>query len=94
MSFIWDKSREQSAINHALATFLTFLWFINFAMGKLSRTEPATDLWSEEAEVSPGRVGDEPGRRKCLMCARSFDSEGTHNRICRRCKASQTYRSG
>ncbi len=30
--------------------------------------------------------------RSCLMCGRSFDSEGAHNRICRRCKASQTYR--
>jgi hypothetical protein len=32
--------------------------------------------------------------RKCLMCAEPFQSEGPQNRICRKCKSSQTYRDG
>lgn len=32
--------------------------------------------------------------RKCLMCGERFLSEGRHNRICQKCKSSQTYRSG
>ncbi len=32
--------------------------------------------------------------RKCLMCAEAFQSEGPQNRICRKCKSSQTYRDG
>jgi len=32
--------------------------------------------------------------RKCLMCQRKFESQGSHNRICQRCTATETYRSG
>jgi len=32
--------------------------------------------------------------RKCLMCQRTFESQGSHNRICQRCTATETYRSG
>lgn len=31
-------------------------------------------------------------RRRCLMCGRDFPSEGTYNRICKKCKSSQAWR--
>jgi hypothetical protein len=33
-------------------------------------------------------------QRRCLACGNSFDSEGPHNRICRRCKSSKVWRDG
>ncbi len=32
--------------------------------------------------------------RKCLMCGERFESDGPQNRICRKCKSTQTYRDG
>lgn len=32
--------------------------------------------------------------RKCLMCGGAFESEGAHNRICRKCKLTRTWREG
>jgi len=32
--------------------------------------------------------------RHCLMCRTAFSSEGPHNRVCRRCRASQVWRDG
>ena len=32
--------------------------------------------------------------RRCLRCRESFESEGTHHRICNRCKASRSWREG
>ena len=57
-------------------------------------------MWEDprrSASEITGREGErtacsEHQPRACLMCGDSFDSEGAHNRICRRCKASQTYR--
>ncbi|MBL6957878.1 MAG: hypothetical protein ISR52_02785 [Rhodospirillales bacterium] len=34
------------------------------------------------------------GSRKCLMCGETFDSEGSHNRVCKRCKGTQAWREG
>ena len=59
---------------------------------------PARRHKAQEAAGEPKRaVAPSRGRslrrtRTCLMCGRSFESDGAHNRICRRCKASQTYR--
>ncbi len=48
---------------------------------------------SEKTGRKPARTPrTERKPRSCLMCGRSFDSEGAHNRICRRCKAGQAYR--
>jgi hypothetical protein len=48
---------------------------------------------SEKAGRKPARTPQSERKpRSCLMCSRNFDSDGAHNRICRRCKASQTYR--
>lgn len=32
--------------------------------------------------------------RSCLMCSSSFQSYGSHNRICNRCKDTQSYQNG
>ena len=39
-------------------------------------------------------TGAKMKERKCLMCQRTFQSQGSHNRICQRCTATETYRSG
>ena len=31
-------------------------------------------------------------KRLCLCCRQEFDSEGTHNRLCCRCKSTDAYR--
>ncbi len=31
--------------------------------------------------------------RRCLMCGRDFVSEGSHNRVCKRCKETNAWRS-
>jgi DnaJ-class molecular chaperone len=36
----------------------------------------------------------QPKDRRCLMCKTSFESEGKHNRICRKCKGSSAWREG
>ena len=80
------------------ATFLTFSVIMWAAMGDWTKSEPAparrteSDLDDLDEPRDDGARG--PRQRTCLMCGRSFESEGAHNRICRRCKASQTYRSG
>jgi hypothetical protein len=61
-------------------------------MGNQTKTAPGTAWRSEESEDEPVRAPRGAGPRKCLMCGRPFDSEGSHNRICRRCKSSQAYR--
>ena len=32
--------------------------------------------------------------RKCLMCGNQFESEGVHNRICKKCKGTNAWRLG
>lgn len=32
--------------------------------------------------------------RTCLMCGDTFPSNGSHNRICKRCKSTQAWREG
>jgi hypothetical protein len=31
---------------------------------------------------------------KCLICATPFDSEGIHNRICSKCKTTESWKYG
>ncbi|MCB2101241.1 MAG: hypothetical protein KDE22_10255 [Rhodobacterales bacterium] len=37
---------------------------------------------------------DSAKNRACLMCGDTFKSEGAHNRICRKCKETKTWREG
>ena len=37
---------------------------------------------------------DVPKLRKCLRCKADFQSEWSGERVCRRCKASSTWRNG
>ena len=32
--------------------------------------------------------------RQCLMCDDEFLSQGTHNRVCKKCKSTQAWREG
>ena len=32
--------------------------------------------------------------RRCLMCGEQFESDGPGNRICKKCKSTQTWRQG
>jgi hypothetical protein len=61
-------------------------------MGDQTKTVPGPARNSRQGEDEPLRAARGPGPRKCLMCGRLFDSAGLHNRICRPCKSSQTYR--
>jgi hypothetical protein len=46
-------------------------------------------------KTNNSRQGKQGGRkRRCLMCRQLFASDGTHNRVCRRCKRSQQWRDG
>jgi hypothetical protein len=40
-----------------------------------------------------GEAAPQPSARICLMCLRSFQSMGRHNRICSSCKGSSAYES-
>jgi hypothetical protein len=44
------------------------------------------------ADVMPPR--HEKRERNCLMCSASFNSHGSHNRICRKCKTGAAYQIG
>lgn len=47
--------------------------------------------------VTKNRTRSKPGdaqHRRCLMCGAPFSSEGSHNRICKKCKGSQAWRDG
>jgi hypothetical protein len=53
------------------------------------RTAPRTARYvRESSEAAP-----QPSARVCLMCLRSFQSMGRHNRICPSCKGSSEYAS-
>jgi len=47
--------------------------------------DPAGPL--EDGDLGRPRTaaGDAPAERPCLSCGTMFDSEGWHNRLCRRC---------
>ena len=47
-----------------------------------------------EKRERQGPYGRITRRRSCLMCREGFESEGAHNRVCDRCKASRTWREG
>jgi len=49
-----------------------------------------------QLESAPETGGHKnPARlRRCLLCHEKFGSAGPHNRICKRCKASQVWRQG
>lgn len=46
----------------------------------------------ETPEIEPRRCRRRS--RRCLMCGEGFPSLGPHNRICPKCKMSQTWREG
>ena len=52
---------------------------------RVSKPRPATNR-TQEGESAP-----QPSPRICLMCLRSFQSQGRHNRICPSCKNSAEY---
>ena len=31
---------------------------------------------------------------RCLMCGEDFESDGSHNRICKKCKSTRQWREG
>ncbi|WP_419913129.1 hypothetical protein [Hoeflea sp.] len=47
-----------------------------------------------EGKIVEERVNVERKRRRCLMCREMFDSFGPGNRICKKCKSKQAWRSG
>jgi len=47
---------------------------------------------SGAAVESPVQANKKP--RNCLMCSSAFNSHGSHNRICRRCKDTNCYQAG
>lgn len=57
----------------------------------MARKAQPTPIDTDEVDELPARPPARK-RRKCLMCNQPFDSEGAHNRICRRCKSSQAWR--
>ena len=63
------------------------------SMGNPIRKPVMPEELEEDDEIEITVPQAAPAQRKCLMCTKPFESEGAHNRICRRCKASQTYRS-
>ncbi|GAB4229800.1 MAG: hypothetical protein Tsb0032_36370 [Kiloniellaceae bacterium] len=52
-------------------------------------TKRAPDIVVEELPPQ-----DDPKVRQCLRCRKSFDSQWAGERICTRCKNSNTWRSG
>jgi hypothetical protein len=55
---------------------------------RASTPRTVSRLMREGAEAAP-----QPSARICLMCLRSFQSMGRHNRICSSCKNSSEYES-
>ncbi|WP_169054065.1 hypothetical protein [Nitratireductor sp. XY-223] len=47
-----------------------------------------------EREIVEEHIKVEQKRRRCLMCGEMFDSFGPGNRICKKCKSKQAWRSG
>ena len=45
----------------------------------------------ERAETHGINAGARP--RKCLMCSQSFDSEWSGERVCKRCKSTDSWRT-
>ncbi len=48
----------------------------------------------KESTKKPTQEHQKRGIRCCLMCGNDFYSDGTHNRICKRCKGTQVWREG
>ena len=46
----------------------------------------------EDQEVRA--ISDIPKLRACMLCKENFQSDGFGDRICRRCKSSNTWRNG
>lgn len=61
-------------------------------MGRLDR--PVLEKLLKQTPAKKRKPARAANRRTCLMCARPFTSDGSHNRICKRCKATQTWREG
>lgn len=47
-----------------------------------------------EPEIVNDHIKVERKRRRCLVCGEKFDSLGPGNRICKKCKSKQAWRSG
>ena len=45
-------------------------------------------------QPKPGGPCSRQCDRRCLMCRQAFPSEGPHNRVCPRCKASRSWHEG
>lgn len=48
---------------------------------------------TETLSMTQRAMGDVAGERDCLCCKRTFWSEGFGERVCRRCKSSNTWRN-
>ncbi len=48
----------------------------------------------KESTKKPTQKRQKQGIRCCLMCSNDFVSDGTHNRVCKRCKGTQAWREG
>lgn len=68
---------------------------------QMERSANLRELYREIARTLPGGAPPEPGDprklarpRKCLMCAKGFQSSGAGERICKSCKATSVWKSG
>jgi len=48
----------------------------------------------KDAERDEAGTALEEKLRRCLMCGQMFPSAGPGNRICKKCKSTQTWRQG
>ena len=58
----------------------------------MKQGRPSEITTTGEYKRLPWRI--EWQKRKCLKCSKEFDSEGSHNWICRDCKTLKDWRSG
>ena len=50
---------------------------------------------AERAKPAPqARAAVKEALRRCLMCGDDFPSDGPGNRICKKCKSTETWRRG
>ncbi len=45
-------------------------------------------------EITKEPVKTDPKSRACLMCHKPFESEWAGERVCRKCKSTETWRRG
>ena len=59
----------------------------------LQSEETRAAMRSTARPLREGEIAPQSSARVCLMCLRSFQSQGRHNRICSSCKGSSEYES-